>query len=163
MSGSDPQCIPRDQIETYRRYRALVRLSETALRLPGTGWRFGIDPLLGLIPGLGDLLGGLLAGYGVWLARRMGAPTSLQLRMLGNIGLDALAGAVPVVGDLLDFVFRAQLRNQRLLERWLAEPRRIGRQSDWLVSAAALGVLGLLGASVALALLALRGLASLLP
>jgi hypothetical protein len=161
VSGSEPQYIPRDQLETFARYRALVRLSELAFRVPGTQWRFGIDPLLGLVPGLGDLLGGLLAGYGVWLARRMGAPTSLQLRMLGNIGLDAFAGSVPMAGDLLDFAFKAQLRNQRLLEHWLAEPRRAARQSDWLVGAAAIGVLGLLAGSVALAIFALRGLAGL--
>jgi hypothetical protein len=161
VSDNAGQYIPRDQVEIFARYRALVRLSDTAFSVPGTNWRFGLDPLLGLVPGLGDLVGGLVAGYGVWLARRMGAPASLQLRMLGNIGLDALAGAVPVAGDLLDFAFKAQLRNQRLLERWLAEPRRVARQSDWLVVAAAIGVLGVLVGSVALAILALRGLAGL--
>ncbi len=161
MAESGPQYIPREHVASFERYQRLVRLFEQAFRIPGTNWRFGIDALLGLIPGLGDLAGALAAGYGVWLARRMGAPAALQVRMLGNVALDALGGAVPLLGDLFDFAFKAQLRNRALLEGWLAAPQRVARSSQLVVLAAVVAVTGVLVASVGLAAWTLRALLGL--
>src|SRR5688572_30632704 len=83
--------------------RSLARIFDQAFRVPGTSWRFGIDALFGFIPGLGDIAGGIVAVYALRVARQLGAPASIQLRMLGNIAIDALVGAVPFFGDLFDF------------------------------------------------------------
>jgi Domain of unknown function (DUF4112) len=155
MDEPTPQYLPREHVELFRRHRALTRLSDQAFRVPGTDWRFGWDALLGVFPGAGDLLGAGFAGYGVVLARRMGVPAAVQLRMIGNVAIDVALGAVPLVGDLFDAAFKAQLRNHRLLERWLESPRKVERASRLAliaVPAAALlvlvGVVALAGAAL---------------
>ena len=111
------------------RLRVIARLFDQAFGIPGTQWRFGIDALFGLVPGLGDLAGALVAVYGLRVARLLGAPGEIQLHMLSNIALDALIGTVPVIGDLFDFVFKAQTRNLALLDQWLATPHHTARRS----------------------------------
>lgn len=113
-SGSGGAPDPR--LEAARR---LARLLDDAIPIPGTSYRIGIDPLLGLVPGLGDVLGALLSGWLLVLARRLGAPASVLARMGLNIAVDALVGAVPVAGDLFDAGWKANVRNLRLLEGWL--------------------------------------------
>ena len=103
------------------RYNVIANLLDQAFRVPGTKLRFGLDPILGLIPGAGDLATALLGAYGVIVARQLGAPKHVQGRMLLNLGIDALAGSVPVIGDLFDFGFKAHVRNRVLLEKWLAK------------------------------------------
>ena len=85
------------------------------------GFRFGLDGLLGLVPGVGDSLGALASAYLIVEARRLGAPRSVLLRMTGNLLLDYLIGAIPLLGDLFDFGFKANRRNLDLLRRALAE------------------------------------------
>lgn len=104
------------------RARALTRVMDTAVRVPGTRIELGLDALLGLLPGLGDFAGAAMAGYLVALATRQGAPTSVVLRMLGNVGIDALVGSVPLLGDAFDVGWKANSRNLALLERHLEQP-----------------------------------------
>ena len=111
------------------RLRAITRLFDQAFVVPGTRWRFGIDALFGLIPGLGDIAGAMVAVYALRVARGLGAPAPVQLRMLGNIAVDALVGTVPVIGDLFDFVYKAQTRNLALLDAWLDTPHETERRS----------------------------------
>jgi hypothetical protein len=106
------------------RLRAVARLFDQAFAVPGTRWRFGLDALFGLVPGLGDIVGALVAVYALHVARTLRAPGAIQMHMLGNIGLDAVVGTVPLIGDLFDFVFKAQTRNLALLDAWLAAPDR---------------------------------------
>jgi hypothetical protein len=113
------QYIPAQHVASFDRYRRLAQLFDNEFRVPGTNIRFGIDPLLGLVPGLGDLAGAAFAIYGIALARRMGAPRRLQWRMAWNIAVDTLAGSIPVIGDIFDIAFKAHVRNRRLFERWL--------------------------------------------
>src|SRR5687768_9450451 len=94
------------QDRALARYAVLTNLLDQAFRVPGTRFRFGLDAIVGLIPGAGDIVGALLGLYGVWVARQLGAPSSLLTRMLGNIAVDAVAGAVPIVGDLFDFAYK---------------------------------------------------------
>jgi hypothetical protein len=103
------------ELENLRR---IARLFDQAFAVPGTKWRFGLDALFGVVPGLGDIAGGIIAVYALRVARQLGAPAAIQLRMLGNISLDALVGTVPFFGDLFDFAFKAQSRNLALLEAW---------------------------------------------
>jgi hypothetical protein len=100
---------------------------DAGIRIPGTNLRFGLDPLLGLIPGAGDAAGAVLAGWILVEAVRLGASRATVLRIAGNVALDAGLGAVPLLGDLFDFAWKANLRNVALLERHLAAPARAER------------------------------------
>jgi hypothetical protein len=113
------------------RLRAIAWLFDQAFALPGTRLRFGVDALFGLVPGLGDLVGALVAVYALRVAATFRAPVAVQLHMLGNITVDALVGTVPLFGDLFDFAFKAQTRNLALLDAWLASPHRTARRSFW--------------------------------
>lgn len=113
----------------FENLRTIARLFDQAFRVPGTKWRFGIDALFGFVPGLGDIAGGIVAVYALRIARMLGAPASIQLRMLGNIAIDALVGTVPFFGDLFDFAFKAQTRNLALLEEWRKTPAHTARRS----------------------------------
>ncbi|HET8553049.1 MAG TPA: DUF4112 domain-containing protein [Gammaproteobacteria bacterium] len=100
-----------------RRLARLAKLLDGEFRIPGTGWRFGLDPLIGLIPGVGDAVS---AGLSLWIvieARDLGAPTGTLMKMLGNIALDFATGLVPVLGDIFDAGFKANMRNVTLLDR----------------------------------------------
>ena len=111
------------------RLRAIARLFDQAFAVPGTRWRFGVDALFGLIPGLGDLAGAMVGVYALQVARRLRAPAAIQLHMLANIALDALVGTIPVLGDLFDFAFKAQTRNLALLDAWVGTPHETTRRS----------------------------------
>jgi hypothetical protein len=115
------------------RARTLTRLLDSAARVPGTGIRVGLDPVLGLVPGLGDVAGAVLSGYVVLLASRLGAPTTVIVRMLGNVVVDTVGGTVPVIGDLFDIGWKANTRNLALLERHLGRPEATKRASRAVV------------------------------
>lgn len=105
---------------TLRRLDLLAFLLDEAVRIPGTRWRIGLDGLIGIVPGIGDAVTGLLALYPVLEAWRHGAPARLIARMLANLGMDVAVGAVPVLGDIFDIGFKANRRNVELLRRHLA-------------------------------------------
>ena len=109
--------------------RKITLLFDQAIGVPGTRFRFGLDALFGLVPGLGDLAGALVAVYALHVARRLRAPAEIQLHMLSNIALDALIGSVPIIGDIFDFMFKAQTRNLALLDNWMATPHQAARRS----------------------------------
>ncbi|HYE58476.1 MAG TPA: DUF4112 domain-containing protein, partial [Rhodothermales bacterium] len=87
--------------------RRIARVLDDLVPVPGTRLRFGVDPLLGLVPGAGDAVGAGVAAYALFVAYRLGAPPGVLVRMTLNVLVDALAGAVPLVGDLLDFGWKA--------------------------------------------------------
>jgi len=124
------------RIDLLRRWS---RLLDRAFKVPGTQFRFGLDPLLGLVPGLGDIVTPLFAGALLLEARRRRVPGVVQLRMLLNVAVDALFGAVPVAGDVWDAVWKANTRNLALLERH-ALPGVPPRRSDWAFGAAVVAV-----------------------
>lgn len=128
-------------------FAILAHLLDRAFRVPGTNWRFGLDALFGLVPGLGDMVGSLMGGYAVWIARELGAPASIQLRMLLNLTIDGVVGLVPLAGDLFDFAFKAHTKNQALLERWLETPHRTQRSSAAVLVLAFIVLLALFGAA----------------
>ncbi len=93
-------------------------------RLPGTQIRFGVDPILGLIPGIGDSVTALTAGYMIGRARALGVPLSTRLRMMLNVILDVIVGTIPLFGDLFDVGFRANRRNLELIRRHVQKRER---------------------------------------
>ena len=113
--------------------RRLAYVLDDLFRVPGTNFRFGLDALLGLIPGGGDLAGGALSAYTLVVAAQAGAPASVMLRMGGNILIDAAVGAVPLLGDLFDAGFKANRRNVALLQRYIDNPGPVRRSSRALV------------------------------
>ena len=112
-----------------RGVRRLAWLLDDVIRIPGTNLRFGIDPLLGLLPGGGDLAGGVLSGYIILAAARAGAPASVLVRMGANVILDAVVGTVPLLGDLFDAGFKANRRNAALLDQYVVAPQPVERRS----------------------------------
>lgn len=150
---------PTRTADPLARARALTRLLDTAAKVPGTGIRFGADAVLGLIPGLGDVAGAVLAGYLVLLAQRLGAPRSVVLRMLGNVAVDTLGGTVPLVGDLFDVAFKSNTRNLALLERAIERPTDTTRTSRLLVFGTFLGLVLLVAGGLVVTVLAIRAIA----
>jgi hypothetical protein len=105
-------------------------LLDDAVRIPGTGIRFGLDGIIGLVPGLGDVLGGLLSLLIPLAAWIRGVPYVTLARMAVNIGIGVLVGTIPVLGDIFDIAWKPNRRNYRLLRLHLGEPHRHTRR-DW--------------------------------
>jgi hypothetical protein len=117
-------------------------LLDEAFRVPGTQFRFGLDGVIGLVPGLGDVLAGVLSLAIPLAAWVRGVPYVTLARMASNLGIGVLVGSIPLFGDLFDIAWKANRRNYRLLQRSLAAPRRHNWR-DWaflLFLAGALGV-----------------------
>lgn len=143
--------------------RSLAWWMDSAIVIPGTRIRFGLDSLIGLIPGMGDVAGLVIGSLILAEAVHRGAPHSILVRMLWNLGRDSVVGTIPVVGDIHDVVFRANQRNMELLEAHCRDPRGTrGTGMRWLV-AMGLGLVAVTAATIALAWLVLRTLVTLLP
>lgn len=110
--------------QRFARLDALAKLLDVAFILPGTNIRYGIDGLIGLIPVVGDLITTAISLWLVREARALGAPWHVTSRMLGNVALDGVIGLVPLAGDAFDVMFRANVRNMRLLRRWMDKQPR---------------------------------------
>ncbi|MEQ9314593.1 MAG: DUF4112 domain-containing protein [Henriciella sp.] len=119
MDRNNPKTSQRGDIDR------LATLLDAQFRLPGTGMRFGLDTIIGLIPGIGDALTGGLGLYIVHRARQEGAPGHLILRMVWNLLVDTVLGSIPLIGDIFDFAFRANLKNARMLQRHLDKQEEI--------------------------------------
>lgn len=148
------QPLARRTIEVEESLDQLSRWMDGMFRIPGVGWRFGLDAIIGLIPGLGDTATSLVSFYILAAGVRYRVPKVTLLRMGLNIGIDYLLGAVPFVGDLFDFVWKSNQMNVELLRQRAtvsAEEAKQGRASDWLfVGAIILVLLCLLGGTIAL-------------
>jgi hypothetical protein len=108
-----------DRLSNLNRIRRLSRLMDTAIRIPGIGFRIGLDPIIGLIPGLGDVISTGISGYIFYLALRFGLPQPIIRQMLFNVGLEFVVGGVPLIGDLFDAYYKSNIRNLALLEKHL--------------------------------------------
>lgn len=117
-SGPTPEEFAQKR-EALARIDFIAGFMDTAFFIPGTNIRFGADAIIGLVPGIGDLLTTAISSWIIMEARRIGAPRHVIIRMIGNVALDGVVGAVPVVGDLFDVAFRANKRNLALLRRHL--------------------------------------------
>jgi hypothetical protein len=118
--------MPRAPASEHSHAAKLAHLLDDAFEVPGTSWRFGLDPLLGLLPGVGDLAGLLLSLVVLAEARARGVRRAVLLRMLGIVFIDFVVGSVPIVGDAFDFWYKPNLRTLRLLERELERRKQSG-------------------------------------
>ena len=114
---------PLTHEQRFARLEALATLLDVAFIVPGTNVRYGIDGLIGLIPVIGDIITTAIALWVVREARALGAPRYLVARMLANVAVDGVVGAVPLIGDAFDVAFKANVRNVRLLRRWMNKQR----------------------------------------
>jgi hypothetical protein len=134
----------------------LAWLMDDLFRVPGIGWRFGLDALIGLIPGLGDTATSLVSFYILASAVRYRVPKITLLRMGCNIGIDYLLGSLPIVGDLFDAWWKSNQMNVALLRNRatvdITEARK-GRMSDWLFVGVL--ILGLIGVAAGTALVSI--------
>lgn len=140
-----PQVTRLRALTPYQEYRLaglrrMAHLLDSAWYFGPGNVRFGLDPVLGLVPGLGDLVSPLFALAILVQARQLGIPKVVQLRMVLNVAVDALFGLLPVVGDLFDVAWKANDRNMELLDRHAYEVRNPAA-SDWLFVGAAVVVL----------------------
>jgi Domain of unknown function (DUF4112) len=147
-------------VEIERSLDRLSHMLDGLFRIPGTGWRFGLDALLGLVPGVGDTLTSLASFYILASGVRYRVPKVTLLRMGINIGLDYLVGIVPVLGDLFDAWWKSNERNVKLLRERATvsgEEAKEGRKSDWIfVGVIILILIGLLIGSLFLAVYILK-------
>jgi hypothetical protein len=141
------------ELERLDRLRRLGYLLDNSIPIPGTRYRIGLEAIIGLVPGLGDVVAG---GFSAWIilqAARLGAPPSLVARMGWNLLVDAVVGAVPLLGDIFDAGYKANLRNLALLEGHVQGPATARRASRRFVALLALLLLLLLVGTATLAVL----------
>src|SRR5689334_7413935 len=128
----------KSQLELLFKWLAVVM--DEFLRVPGTKFKFGLDPLIGLIPGLGDTASAIASALSLIYAARVGVPKILIARMGVNILINEFVGIIPGIGDAFSFWFKSNSRNYDLLQRHWGAPRR-PRTSDWIFVGTVLGVL----------------------
>jgi hypothetical protein len=128
-TGKEERVVP----ETYASIaRVIATVLDSAFYLPGTSIRIGLDPIIGLIPGFGDTLAGLLGSSLLFLGAQIGLPRIALVRMSLNVFLNAVIGAIPGIGDLFSFWFKSNMRNLALIQRYASEPQRAATTADWI-------------------------------
>lgn len=156
MSIPDDRAPAREG--ALRRLDSLSYLLDNSIRVPGTNARFGMDAVIGLVPGFGDAAGALMSAYIVVQAARLGAPATSLVRMLINVGIEALFGAVPFLGDLFDAAFKANARNVALLRAEIDRPGSTRRSSTGVVIAVVVALAVILGGIGWVAFMVLRSI-----
>lgn len=139
----DRTAAAASQLRRLSCLRRWTRRLDSVFRVPGTGIRFGWDPILGLVPGLGEIATPLFSVLLLGQAFSVKVPAIVQIRMLANVAFDMGAGLVPGLGDVLDVAWKANTRNLALLERYIDGGARPGIV-DWLVSGVVIAVAGAL-------------------
>jgi hypothetical protein len=140
-----------EPIESREMAKGLAELLDRRFRLPGTDIRFGLDPLFGLVPGVGDALGSVLGSFIVLVAAQNGVPRITLVRMVINLLINGIVGAIPGVGDLFSFWFKSNVRNVALLERHRSAYGAASTAPDWtfvaglIVGLVALVIAGFVG------------------
>lgn len=132
MANTDAERAPASP--QINKLRAIARIFDELVPIPGTKMRFGLDAILGLLPGGGDLVGGAVSAYSILIAARMGAPASVIVRMGLNIAIDTVVGLVPLLGDLFDASWKANRKNVTLLEQYTTAPTTVKRSSMVVVA-----------------------------
>lgn len=150
------------QTTTIQRLRRLSYLLDNAIPIPGTPWRFGLDPILGLIPGAGDFLTTAISIYIVLEAARMGIPRSRLGQMMINILWDTVISSVPIVGDIADATWKANTKNIALLETYLEQPQPKQRTDWFFLVGLLIGLVIVVTIIAALSLWVIQGLLTLI-
>lgn len=147
---------------SLQRLRKFSRLLDNAIAVPGTTFRIGLDPILGLLPAAGDFVGTALSAYIVIEAARLGVPRATLGRMVFNMLLESIVGVVPVLGDLFDFAWKANTKNMALLEAHLNVPHASEKANRWFIFLLVAGLLAVGIGLVTFSVLVIRLLVSAL-
>ncbi len=121
--------LTRDEKGELAIVRALRKWMDEAVTVPGTKIKFGLDSVIGLIPGVGDASSAAIGAYMLQAAHKLGVPTVVLVRMLFNLFIDALIGLIPIVGDYLDVLYKANAKNARLIEEAVVNRETTARAS----------------------------------
>ena len=140
MTTSQPHAhvdpTPIDEYEESEHWKRqadrIAQVLDTMIRIPGTNIWIGLDPILGLIPGIGDACSNLIGSSLLYIATRLHVPKIIMIRMAMNIGLNTIIGAIPGIGDVFSIWFRSNLKNAQLLRRFSKQARPSSRASDWV-------------------------------
>jgi len=138
------------QSPQLERLRRMARLLDSAIQVPGTQYRIGLDPIIGLVPGIGDVIGAIFSSFIIFQAARLGASRPMLVRMMGNVAMDTLVGEIPVLGDLFDFGWKSNTRNIALLEQHMGSPVAAKVASRRVLLLLGLGLVLLFAAVIAL-------------
>ncbi len=120
----------REQVRAFA--DGIARFLDSVIQIPGTSIRIGLDPLLGLIPGVGDVIANLIGSTILFLAAQLQVPKIVMVRMALNMGLNTILGAIPGIGDLFSIWFRSNLKNAELLRRYTSKRTTRATPGDWL-------------------------------
>ena len=148
--SKNPGQTPHPNQPALDRIRTLTHVLDNAVVIPGTEIRFGLDPILGLLPGGGDAIGSVMSVYLVAECLRLGLPKATLSRMLSNLLLDTVVGAVPMAGDLFDVGWKANSRNLKLLEAHLNDPAPQTAADRQFIVLILLGLVGILAIALVL-------------
>ena len=133
----------KDSKGNLERLRSLSYLLDEAIPIPGTSYRIGIDPLIGLFPGAGDYLSAAFSAYIILESAKMGASKATLSRMLMNVVVDTLVGNIPLLGDFFDATWKGNSKNMELLENYINSPKE-REKTDWLfIIVIILGLIGI--------------------
>ena len=150
VTSSHPESIRAKQLSLVR---FLADLLDQRFTIPGTSIRIGLDPIVSLIPGVGDLVANIAGSFILLVAAKFGVPKIVLIRMGLNIAINAAIGAIPFFGDILSIWFRSNVKNVQLLERHAGATGGRARAGDWLFVLAFLAILLALIAGIAFAIL----------
>ena len=158
--ASRPPAVEVGELDPRRveRLRWLGNLLDNSIGIPGTRFRFGIDTIIGLVPGVGDLVGGALSVYIILEAARMGVPRSLLARMGYHVAVDTVVGGIPLLGDLFDAGYKANMRNLALIRGHIERPTASRRSNRRFAILLAAGIFLLLAAAAAAGVLLVQAL-----
>ncbi|MGB1311811.1 MAG: DUF4112 domain-containing protein [Leucothrix sp.] len=120
------------QAENQRKLKSLDRLAwllDSSIKIPGTNRTVGLDGIIGLVPGIGDVFAGLLSGYIIIKALLMGLPIFVIAQMVMNMILEGVIGVIPLFGDIFDFIFKSNRRNVRLMQSYFEDPKETAERS----------------------------------
>ena len=120
----------KEQIRAFADF--IAKLLDSAFSIPGTRIRIGLDPLLGLIPGLGDMVANLIGSSILFLGTQIQIPKIILVRMAMNMGINTLLGSIPGIGDLFSIWFRSNEKNAQLLRRYTTQTTSYSTPADWL-------------------------------
>ena len=137
MNDQDETMADQQTADSTPKTQKMAQWLDSRFTIPGTNIRFGLDPIISLVPGAGDWLAGMVSSYFILLGVRADLPPYVLLRMGGNVLVDIIIGSVPLLGDLFDVAWKANTRNAELLESYRHDARSTEQHSRWMLWAIA--------------------------
>lgn len=149
LKGKPQHGLNEQELAQQKRLAKLAWLLDSSIKVPGTNFRIGLEALLGLVPGVGDVAGGAISSWIILHGAKLGVSKAVLARMGVNVMLEVVVGAIPILGDLFDMAYKANNRNVRLMEDYFADPQTTRRKSAGGVAVAVLIIFLILAAITA--------------